>query len=235
MILTLSSLLSLGLLASGGSALKDKYRATPEGFVDGKDVNFAGSNAYYFPFDSNATDIKLALAAAKDVGLKVFRTWGSNDKNSMYDPQGLLQYGSERAVNAATKVGIKLIVTLTNNWADYGGMGYTINLGRNSHDDATSKPPSLPGGNCTVDTLTSWIDGGDFDANLAMSNIDFGWVRDHAAAGKKAGKPVVHEEYGWMTPEACAQNQISAVNATRMEAEGGWQRIMLEEQMSDMY
>ena len=28
----------------------------------------------------------------------------------------------DRVVNAAQKVGIKLIVALTNNWADYGGM-----------------------------------------------------------------------------------------------------------------
>lgn len=57
-------------------------------------------------------------------------------------------------------------------------------------------------------------DGGDFDATIALQNIDFGvfhtypdwwsktvewanqWIRDHAASGRKAGKPVVHEEYG---------------------------------------
>lgn len=56
--------------------------------------------------------------------------------------------------------------------------------------------------------------GGDFDKELALPNIDFGtfhsypdwwtktvgwtdqWVRDHADAMHKQGKPVLHEEYG---------------------------------------
>ncbi|KAI0381301.1 glycoside hydrolase family 5 protein [Hypomontagnella monticulosa] len=367
MVLTLSRLLSLGLLASGahaGPVHKSKCRAAPEGFVtvkggkfqlDGKDFNFAGSNAYYFPFEANATDVEVGLTAAKDAGLKVFRTWGFNDKNATYDPQGLPQYGGEGAgatnavlqrwangtstiditefdkvVNAADKLGIKLIVAFTNNWADYGGMDvYTINLGGKYHDDfyhvpeikesfktyikqvvtrykdspaimawelaneprcGADKVRNLPtSGNCTADTLTKWIDemsgfvksldpdhlvtwggeggfnresddwayngadGGDFDAELALPNVDFGvfhtypdwwtktvdwtnqWIRDHAAAGREAGKPVVHEEYGWMTPEARAQNGIAAVNATRTEVEGNWQKIMLEEGMSDMF
>jgi mannan endo-1,4-beta-mannosidase len=102
------------------------------------------------------------LTAAKDAGLTVFRTWGFNDKNSTYIPGGLPNYGGEGAgpsevvfqwwhpngtstinlsgfdkvVNAADKVGIKLLVALTNNWADYGGMDvYTVNLGGKYHDD----------------------------------------------------------------------------------------------------
>ncbi|KAI1459636.1 glycoside hydrolase family 5 protein [Annulohypoxylon moriforme] len=368
MVITLSTLLlSVGLLASGvytSPVHMIKSKAVPEGFVtvqegkfqlDGKDFNFAGSNAYYFPFGSNATDVQLGLAAAKDAGLKVFRTWGFNDKNVTYDPQGLPQYGGEGAgatnaifqwwangtstinitefdkvVDAAAKADIKLIVTFTNNWADYGGMDvFTINLGGQFHDDFYRLPQikdaykryistfisryqdsptimawelaneprcggdavrNLPvSSNCTPATLTTWIDemsafiksvdpnhlvtwggeggfnrdsddwayngsdGGDFDANLALPNIDFGvfhtypdwwtktvswadqWIRDHATAAREAGKPVVHEEYGWMTPEVREQNGIPASNATRIEVEGGWQKIMVEEGMSDMY
>ncbi|KAL4087953.1 hypothetical protein PRIC1_012384 [Phytophthora ramorum] len=66
--------------------------------------------------------------------------------------------------------------------------------------------------------LYSGLSGVDFDANLAIKSIDYGayhtypdgwsvdasefvswgrkWINDHAASGKKAGKPVVMEEYG---------------------------------------
>lgn len=93
--------------------------------------------------------------------MKVFRTWGFNEKNVTYNANGLPQYGGEGAggtevvfqrwangsssidltpfdkvVNAATNVGIKLVIALTNNWADYGGMDvYTVNLGGKYHDD----------------------------------------------------------------------------------------------------
>jgi mannan endo-1,4-beta-mannosidase len=111
------------------------------------------------------------LTAAKKAGLNVFRTWGFNDKNVTYIPDGLPQYGGEGAggtevifqrwangkstidikafdkvVNAASKAGIKLIVALTNNWADYGGMDvYTVNLGGKYHDDV-----------CAVGVIHTW-------------------------------------------------------------------------------
>lgn len=66
--------------------------------------------------------------------------------------------------------------------------------------------------------LYSGLSGVDFDANLAIKSIDYGayhtypdgwsvdasefvswgekWINDHVALGKKAGKPVVMEEYG---------------------------------------
>lgn len=91
------------------------------------------------------------------------RTWGFNDRNATTDPNGLPNYGGEGAgetnvvlqtwkngkakidvrgfdkvVNGASKTGMKLIVALTNNWADYGGMDvYTVNLGGKYHDDAS--------------------------------------------------------------------------------------------------
>ncbi|KAG6945046.1 hypothetical protein JG688_00016767, partial [Phytophthora aleatoria] len=50
--------------------------------------------------------------------------------------------------------------------------------------------------------LYSGLSGVDFDANLAIKSIDYvvswgeKWIKDHVASGKKAGKPVVMEEYG---------------------------------------
>jgi mannan endo-1,4-beta-mannosidase len=109
------------------------------------------------------SDVEAGLGAAKKAGLNVFRTWGFNDRNRTTLANGLPQYGGEGAgpspnvmqwwnngtqeinlepfdkvVKAAEKTGMKLIVALTNNWADYGGMDvYTINLGYKYHDDVS--------------------------------------------------------------------------------------------------
>ncbi|KAF6793824.1 mannan endo-1,4-beta-mannosidase C [Colletotrichum sojae] len=361
MLPKISGLLSLGLLASGIAAVPcvRKGYVTVKGTkfqLDGEDFNFAGSNAYYFPFDNNQADVEAGLTAAKDAGLKVFRTWGFNDKNVTYDPEGLPKYGGEGAgdtdivfqrwydngtsvinieafdkvVDAATKVGIKLIVALTNNWADYGGMDvYTVNLGGKYHDDFYHVPKikdafkryvkemvtrykdspaimawelgneprcgadgvrNLPrSDDCTPERLGAWIeemsayvksldkhhlvtwggeggfniesddwayngaDGSDFDHELALPNIDFGtfhsypdwwsktvewteqWIRDHAASGRAVGKPVVHEEYGWLTPDKRLEYLGIVDDTPREEVLGKWQAISLEEEMPDMY
>ncbi|KAL4803372.1 glycoside hydrolase superfamily [Aspergillus unguis] len=324
--------------------------------LDGRDFYFAGSNAYYFPFNNNQSDVELGLSAAKDAGLNVFRTWGFNDKNVTYVDGGLPDYGGEGAgdteivfqwwengtstidvtpfdkvVRAAERTGIKLIVALTNNWADYGGMDvYTVNLGGEYHDDfyrlprikrafkryvreivtryahnptimawelaneprcgadeVRSLPQSEDG--CNPELLTSWIsemsayiksldphhlvtwggeggfnyesddwayngsDGGDFEAQLSLESIDFGvfhsypdwwtktvewtdqWIVDHAEAARAVGKPVVHEEYGWLTPEGRLDNLGTVSNITRLEAVGGWQDISLDEKMPDLF
>lgn len=97
-------------------------------------------------------------------------------------------------------------------------------------------------------------DGGDFDHELALPNIDFGvfhsypdwwgktvewtnqWIRDHAASGRAIGKPVVHEEYGWLTPEARLSNLGTVVNASRVDVVGKWQEIGVEEKLAgDMF
>lgn len=306
------------------------------------------------------------MNAALDAGLTVFRTWGFHDQNTTFNPNGLPRYGSgdqetvfqrfspggaveidlsplDIVIEAAENTGMKLIIALTNNWADYGGMDvYTVNYGFQYHDDVSFSYPTygssvflpswtfsnrhfqfyrepilkeafknyisevvtryadspavfawelaneprcgadgtrnLPESpDCSPELLTEWIDemsahiksldadhlvtwggeggfnresgdwfynggdGGDFDAELALPNIDFGtfhsypdwwgktvqwtdqWIRDHAEAARAVGKPVVHEEYGWLDRGA------------RVEVMGGWQAISVEEEMSDMF
>ncbi|KAL4916741.1 glycoside hydrolase superfamily [Aspergillus aurantiobrunneus] len=353
----LFKLASLALLAATAAARRGFVTTKGNKFqLDGKDFYFAGSNAYYFPFNNNQTDVELGLAAAKKAGLNVFRTWGFNDKNTTYVEGGLPDYGGEGAgeteivfqwwhngssvidlepfdkvVNAAEKTGIKLVVALTNNWADYGGMDvYTVNLGGQYHDDFYRLPQiktafkryvkemvtryrdspviaawelaneprcgadgvrNLPRSeeSCNPELLTSWIDemstfikrldphhlvtwggeggfnydsddwayngsdGGDFEAELSLANIDFGvfhsypdwwtktvawtdqWIVDHARAAREVGKPVVHEEYGWLTPQGRLDNLGTVSNITRLQAVGGWQRISVQEKMPDMF
>ncbi|KAF1840086.1 glycoside hydrolase family 5 protein [Cucurbitaria berberidis CBS 394.84] len=352
------------LLLASGAAAAVTGKKVPAGFVttkgnvfklDGKNFYFAGSNAYYFPFNDLASDVEAGLTAAKKAGLNVFRTWGFNERNRTTIPGGLPQYGGEGAgpspnvmqwwsngtqeinlapfdkvVAAAEKTGIKLIVALTNNWADYGGMDvYTTNLGGKYHDDFYRVPKikkafkkyvkaivkryakspaifawelgneprcgadgvrNLPrSANCTPDTLTAWVDeistfiksidsdhlvttgseggfnrasddgfyngydGGDFDKELTLKNIDFGtlhsypdwwsktvewtnqWIIDHAEAGRKVGKPVVHEEYGWLTDAKRKEVQNKTSNITRTQALGLWQATSIKEGMSDLY
>ena len=97
-------------------------------------------------------------------------------------------------------------------------------------------------------------DGGDFDHELTIPTIDFGtfhsypdwwsktpewteqWVRDHAAAGRKAKKPVVHEEYGWMTADKRLEYLGKVNNASRVDVMSRWQAIGVEEKIAgDMY
>jgi len=181
------SIVQLLLLSSSVSAAAIAKKA-PKGFVtregqvfklDGKNFYFAGSNAYYFPFNDVrppkerylistdvvqlASDVEKGLAAAKKAGLNVMRTWGFNDRNRTSIVGGLPQYGGEsdgpgpnvlqlwdngkseinltpldKVVLAAQKTGVKLLVALTNNWADYGGMDvYTVQLGGKYHDDVS--------------------------------------------------------------------------------------------------
>jgi len=346
-------------------------KKVPKGFVytegtkfklDGKDFYFAGSNAYYFPFNNNETDVTRGLTAAKAAGLKVFRTWGFYDRNATFDPTGLPKYGGEGAgpsevhfqkwtngvpainygefglqafdkvVRAAEKTGIKLVVALTNNWADYGGMDvYTVNLGHKYHDDFYTKEnvktafknyvkvfinrykkssaimswqlaneprcgadgnrnlPRSP--NCTPATVHAWIeemsafikkldphhlvstggegtfnfegdedwayngaDGGDFYADTAVKNIDYGtfhlypdwwtktvewsnkWINDHADAQYKLKKPVVFEEYGWLTPQHRLEYTGRVHNSSRLEVIGKWQEISVKRKLAgDQY
>ncbi|RYC87171.1 putative mannan endo-1,4-beta-mannosidase C [Fusarium oxysporum f. sp. narcissi] len=328
--------------------------AVPAGFVttdgtkfqlDGKDFFFAGSNAYYLPFNVWGTDhyadVKLGLQLAKDAGLKVMRTWAFHDNNRTYVSGGLPQYGTgaentvmqffekdgsvkidlsklDVVIEAAEATNMKLILALTNNWADYGGMDvYTVNLGGRYHDDFYRLPAikkafknyisavvnrykdspavfaweianeprcgadgtrNLPRGpDCTPATITSWVsemstyiksldpnhlvttgseggfnrqsddwtyngaDGTDFDAEIKLPNIDFNtfhsypqywskttdwvvqWIKDHAAAGVTAKKPVLHEEYGWTD------------KSTRIATLSKWQKASLDLEVSDMY
>lgn len=302
-------------------------------------------------------DVKLGLEAAKDAGLKVVRTWAFHDNNRTFSEGGLPKYNTgaedtvfqwfekdgsvkidlsklDVVVEAAEATNMKLILALTNNWADYGGMDvYTVNLGGKYHDDVSptarlrnlitdqaqfyrlpaikkafknyiktvvnrykdspavmaweiaNEPRcgadgvrNLPRGpDCTPKTITSWVDemstyiksldadhlvttgseggfnrksddwtyngadGNDFDAELKLPNIDFNtfhsypqywsktadwvvqWIKDHDAAGKTVGKPVIHEEYGWQD------------KATRVSVISKWQKASLDLEMSDLY
>ncbi|CCA73942.1 related to beta-mannanase [Serendipita indica DSM 11827] len=170
-----SLLASLALAATVSASSKrpaDFVYTDGENFaVNGQKFYFFGTNAYWFSFLDNITDVSIAMDNAKAAGIKVVRTWGFRDLNTTYVPGGLPQYGDEGAgastiyyqswtdgkptinygpnglqrldkvVQLAEKKGLKLILALTNNWADYGGSDvYVVNMGGKYHDDFYRDP-----------------------------------------------------------------------------------------------
>ncbi|KAF9062870.1 glycoside hydrolase family 5 protein [Rhodocollybia butyracea] len=120
--------------------------ATPTGFVktsgihftlNGKPFTVVGANAYWVGL--MAYPVSEMLTAFHDIaatGASVVRTWGFNEVTT---PDGVAYYQSwvgktptintgtnglqnfDNVVAAAKANGLRLIVTLTNNWSDYGG------------------------------------------------------------------------------------------------------------------
>ncbi|KAF5318796.1 hypothetical protein D9619_010785 [Psilocybe cf. subviscida] len=293
------------------------------GFVKASGTRFTLNGSKFVPVGSNSywvglmgyssTDINKAFADIASGGATVVRTWGFNEVTS---PNGIYYQswsGSKPTVNtgstglgnfdnivaSAKSHGLRLIVALTNNWSDYGGMDVYVKQILNSanHDlfytDSSvkaayksyiktfvtrylneptimawelSNEPRCKGssgtstGTCTTATITAWVkemsayiksidsnhlvavgdegfynqpgaatypyqgsEGIDFDANLAISTIDFGtfhsyptpwgqtgneqawgtqWITDHATSSTKANKPVILEEFGVTSNQA---------------------------------
>ncbi|KIP03911.1 glycoside hydrolase family 5 protein [Phlebiopsis gigantea 11061_1 CR5-6] len=305
---------------SSASATSSAPAAVATGFVgtsgqkftlNGQEFTVVGENSYWVGLMNYGTaDMNKAFADIAGTGATVVRTWGFNEVTATQSsPYYQLWTGSTPTINtgtnglqnfdlvvaAAKANGIRLIVALTNNWSDYGGMDVYVKqiLGSADHDlfytDASviaayknyikafvgryvneptilgwelSNEPRCAGstgtttGTCTTATITSWIqnisayiksidknhlvavgdegffnepsnpsypyqggEGIDFNANLAISSIDFGtfhlypeswgqssdpsssvwgsqWISDHATSQKSANKPVIVEEFG---------------------------------------
>ncbi|KAG9099247.1 hypothetical protein FS749_001754 [Ceratobasidium sp. UAMH 11750] len=118
--------------------------------LNGATYTVVGSNAYWIPQLANSADITKAFSDLKNAGFTTLRTWGFNEVTSPSGTYYNLWSGSTPTLNtgstglgkfdevvAAAKVaGIRLIVALTNNWADYGGMDVYVKQIKNSanHD-----------------------------------------------------------------------------------------------------
>jgi mannan endo-1,4-beta-mannosidase len=117
---------------------------------DGKPFCFSGSNNYYLQFKQREM-VDDVLLQAKAMNLKVMRTWGFIDRGALdgsvanVDGEGhkedvYFQYWDTQAkkpayndgenglvrldytLSKAKEVGVRILVVLTNNWKEFGGM-----------------------------------------------------------------------------------------------------------------
>src|SRR5262249_1158800 len=119
--------------------------------VDGAQFRAAGGTIYYlqqlFAYAEQGNSGAGAVAtetldAAVCMGMDVVRTWAFNDTTDsagirpapgMYNEPGLR--GLDRAIAEAKSRGIRVILTLTNNWPDYGGLDAFAGWAGKQHDD----------------------------------------------------------------------------------------------------
>ncbi|KAJ7440858.1 CEL4a mannanase [Mycena latifolia] len=105
--------------------------------LNGAPYTLFGSNSYWLALGGySTTDINKALADIVASGATTVRTWGFNEVTSANGIYFHLWSGSTATVNtgsnglgaldaviaAAKAHGLRLIISLTNNWSDYGGM-----------------------------------------------------------------------------------------------------------------
>ncbi|GAB1623828.1 cellulase family glycosylhydrolase [Agarivorans albus] len=115
--------------------------------LNGEAFRFSGTNNYYMHYGDNKA-ITTVLDDAQKMGLNVIRVWGFMDGishgHTMQPEMGVYssaeaKSGLERldfTIAEANKRGIRLVIALTNNWGDFGGMPQYVNwIGGDHHDD----------------------------------------------------------------------------------------------------
>lgn len=110
--------------------------------LDGSPFTVVGSNSYWVGLQGLSTaDIDQSFADIAATGATVVRTWGFNEVTSANGIYYQSWDGATPTVNtgatgleafdavvaSANAAGLKLIVALTNNWADYGGLDVYVN------------------------------------------------------------------------------------------------------------
>ncbi|KAI5066351.1 hypothetical protein GOP47_0018975 [Adiantum capillus-veneris] len=117
--------------------------------VDGRPYYINGFNAYFLmaiSVDAYSRPRATALLEeAASAGLNTCRTWAFNDGNgyeslqtspAVYDER--VFQGLDFVISEAKRVGIRLILSLCNNWRDYGGKAQYVQWARTSGDGSSS-------------------------------------------------------------------------------------------------
>ncbi|USD67391.1 cellulase family glycosylhydrolase [Vibrio sp. SCSIO 43136] len=121
--------------------------------LNNQPFRFAGTNNYYMHYKSNDM-ITAVLDDAQEMGLNSIRVWGFMEGISHnhtmqpeagdYTPPAGVKSALERldfTIAEAKKRGIRVVVALTNNWGDFGGMPQYVEwFGGSHHDDFYRNP-----------------------------------------------------------------------------------------------
>lgn len=99
----------------------------PALLINNRDFRFIGVNSYDLAYQNHAT-IDKTMRLASENGIKVIRFWafGEGENDSFQEKPGT--YNQDKLdtlayiVDRARKYDLKLVVTLSNFWADYGGV-----------------------------------------------------------------------------------------------------------------
>jgi mannan endo-1,4-beta-mannosidase len=105
--------------------------------LHGEPIRYSGTNCYYLAQGSRAMADEI-LDTADALGLRLIRTLAFNDlENNSEDFLQRLDY----VVAGASRRGLRLLLPLTNNWHDYGGMdAYNARFGITVHEQFYEDP-----------------------------------------------------------------------------------------------
>lgn len=121
--------------------------------LEGQPFRFAGTNNYYMHYRSHSM-IDAVLDDAKAMGLNAIRVWGFMEGIShehtmqaepgVFTPPAGIHSALEKldyTVAQAKARGIRVVIALTNNWGDFGGMQqYVAWFNGSHHDDFYTQP-----------------------------------------------------------------------------------------------
>ena len=112
-------------------------RSDHELTIDRKPFHFVGANLAVMHGSANRAATELVVQGAAHDGIRVGRGWAFGDGDAdapawqrdtflfRAGPEGWVEAGPrqlDRVIAAAGRAGVRLVVTLANNWADYGGV-----------------------------------------------------------------------------------------------------------------
>jgi len=156
--------------------------------LEGRPFCFAGANNYYLAYAPRPM-VDDVLESARAMGVRVVRTWAFSDRGSLagrvarvdgdgtkrgfwfqgWDPvhqQAIFNDGPnglgglDYALAKAGRLGIKLVLVLTNNWHEFGGMDqYLAWYGLSAHSDFYRDPRVRRAYEAWLDHLTSHVNG----------------------------------------------------------------------------